>query len=118
MSYGPSQRQLRVGELVRRVLGELLMRGDLHEEPILTRGGVVVSEVRPTPDLRNAIVYVTAHGSEDTDEAVAALKRMKPLLKSRVAQAVRLKYAVNLEFVGDGSFDEAERITRLLNEKR
>ncbi|HBQ23590.1 MAG TPA: 30S ribosome-binding factor RbfA [Alphaproteobacteria bacterium] len=111
---GPSQRQLRVGELIKRVLGELLMRGDLHEEPILTRGNVLISEVRPSPDLRHAQVYVAAHGQVETAEAVAALNRMRHQLKGKVARSVRLKFATDLHFAADGSFDEADRIGQLL----
>ena len=107
---GPSQRQLRVGELIKRVLGELLMRGDLHEEPILTRGNVLISEVRPSPDLRHAQVYVAAHGQVETAEAVAALTRMRHPLKGKVARSVRLKFATDLHFAADGRIIQNPRL--------
>ncbi len=111
---GPSQRQVRVGELIKRVLGELLMRGDLHEEPILTRGNVLISEVRPSPDLRHAQVYVAAHGQVETGEAVAAVNRLRHQLKGKVSRLVRVKFATDLHFAADGSFDEADGIGQLL----
>ncbi len=115
MQAGPSQRQLRVGELIKRVLGELLMRGDLHEEPCLTRGAVMISEVRPSPDLRHAQVFVASHGDDATREAVEALSRLRHQLKGKVARSVHLKFATELHFVADNTFAEADRITQLLN---
>ncbi len=113
----PSQRQLRVGEAIRHRLAELLQRGDIHA-PELEGISVTVSEVRMSPDLRTAVVYVSRLGGEAGDELVALLNRVQPALRHHVAQAVRLKFAPRLAFRLDTSFDEAARIDRLLHDPR
>ncbi len=109
----PSQRQLRVGELVRHALAEILQRGEIHDPAF---DGVVVSvpEVRMSPDLKRATVFVMPLGGKDSDMIVAALERNRRFLRGEVARRVALRYSPDLAFRLDPSFDEADRIDRLL----
>ena len=110
---GPSQRALRVGELVRHALAEMLARGDVHD-PVLEGHLVTVPEVRMSPDLRLATVYVMPLGGKDKGEVVAALDRNRRFLRGEIAPRVNLKFAPDLRFRLDERFDEAERIEKLL----
>jgi ribosome-binding factor A len=109
----PSQRTLRVGELVRHVLAELLTRGAVHD-PILEGRMITVPEVRMSPDLKLATVYVMPLGGRDAADVVAALDRNKRFLRGEVARRVDLRSAPDLRFRLDDRFDEAARIDRLL----
>jgi ribosome-binding factor A len=109
----PSQRQLRVGELVRHAVAELLARGEIMD-PEVTALLITVPEVRMSPDLRNATVYVTPLGGGDAKGAVKALERNKKWIRGQVAHKVNLKYAPDLLFRYDDRFEEAERIDALL----
>jgi ribosome-binding factor A len=109
----PSQRQLRVGEELRHALAEVIERGELRD-PDLAGHSVTVTEVRASPDLRNATVFVVPLGGGEAGSTVAALNRAKSFLRRRVAQAVRLKFAPDLNFEEDTSFDQARRIDDLL----
>ena len=113
----PSQRQLRVGEAIRHVLATLLARGELRD-PVLQGASITVSEVRISPDLKNATVFVLPLGGGNAAEVAAALKRAAPYLRSQVAQSVRLRYAPVLHFQTDTSFDEADRIDQLLHSEK
>src|SRR5436309_11072959 len=108
-----SQRQLRVGELVRHALADMLARGEVHD-PVLEGHLITVPEVRMTPDLRLATVYVMPLGGRDQGEVLAALERSKRFLRGEIAHRVNLKFAPELRFRIDERFDEAERIERLL----
>jgi ribosome-binding factor A len=110
---GPSQRALRAGELIRHALAEILARGEVHD-PVIETHLVTVAEVRMTPDLRLATVYVMPLGGEDEKDVLAALDRNKRFLRGEVAQRVNLKFAPDLRFRIDARFDEAERVERLL----
>jgi ribosome-binding factor A len=110
---GPSQRALRVGELIRHALAEMLARGDVHD-PVLEGHLITVPEVRMAPDLRLATVYVMPLGGKDGAEVVAALERNKRYLRGEVAHRVNLKFAPEIRFRLDDRFDEAERIQKLL----
>jgi ribosome-binding factor A len=110
---GPSQRALRVGELVRHTLAEALIRGDVHD-PVLAGHLVTVPEVRMTPDLRLATIYVMPLGGRDADAVIAALERNKRFLRGLIARSVNLKFAPDIRFRIDERFDEAERIDKLL----
>lgn len=110
---GPSQRQLRVGEEIRHALANVFERGEVHD-PGLAGLTVTVSEVRVSPDLRTATAYVIPLGGSGTETMMGALSRAQPYLRRRVAAAVRLKYAPDLVFRPDASFDEAKRIDDLL----
>ena len=116
-SSAPSQRQLRVGEEIRHVLSGLLAKGDLRD-PALTGVAITVSEVRPSPDLKNATAFVMPLAGENQGEIVAALNRAAGHLRSRLGQAIHLKFTPALTFVADGSFDEAARINALLRGDR
>ena len=109
----PSQRQLRVGELVRHAVSEMLIRGDVHD-PVLEGHLVTVPEVRMTPDLRLATIYVMPLGGRDQDEVLAALARHKRYLRGEIAHRVNLKFAPDIRFQIDERFAEAERIEKLL----
>jgi len=109
----PSQRQLRVGEELRHALASIFAHGDLRDPAIAARP-VTVTEVRVSPDLKNATVFVSALGGGDDDELLAALHRARPFLRGRLGAEVNLKYTPNLSFARDTSFDEAERINALL----
>lgn len=108
-----SQRQLRVGELVRHAMAEMLTRGDVHD-PVIETHLITVPEVRMTADLRLATIYVMPLGGKDMKEVLAALERNKKFLRGEIAHKVNLKFAPDLRFRIDERFDEAERIERLL----
>ncbi|MFQ5958453.1 MAG: 30S ribosome-binding factor RbfA [Alphaproteobacteria bacterium] len=111
----PSQRQLRVGEELRHALAEVLGRGDLRD-PGLSGTPVTVTEVRVSPDLRNATAFVVPLGGGDTETVLAALARATPYLRAQVARLVRLKFAPDFAFRADTSFDQASDIDSLLHE--
>jgi ribosome-binding factor A len=110
---GPSQRALRVGELVRHALAEMLTRGEVHD-PVIEGHLITIPEVRMSPDLRLATVYVMPLGGRDEKEVVAALDRNKRYLRGEIARRVNLKFAPDIRFRADESFGEAERIGKLL----
>ena len=114
---GPSQRQQRVAELVRHALAEVLSRGDLQDD-VLTSHVVTIPEVRMSPDLKLATAYVMPLGGKDEREVLAALARHKKLLRHEVARRVNLKFAPDLRFRRDESFDEAARIEAILRSDR
>lgn len=110
---GPSQRQLRVGELIRRALAEILMRGEVNE-PDLAGLSITVSEVRPTPDLKRATVYVMPLGGRGAETALAALGRARGELRREVSRRVTLKFAPDLDFRLDPSFDRMDETRAML----
>lgn len=110
---GPSQRQLRVGELIRRRLSDVLMRGDVHD-PDLNRLSLTVGEVRTSPDLKVATAFVLPLGGHGQDEALALLDRNRAELRRQVAKGLELKFAPELRFRIDESFDRMDETRRLL----
>jgi ribosome-binding factor A len=110
---GPSQRALRAGELIRHALAEILSRGGVHD-PVIETHLITVPEVRMSPDLRLATVYVMPLGGHDEKDVLAALERNKRHLRGEIAHRINLKFAPDLRFRIDDRFDEAERIERLL----
>jgi len=114
---GPSQRQQRVAELVRHALAEVLSRGDLQDD-VLTRNVITIPEVRMSPDLKLATAYVMPLGGKDEDAVIKALEKNKKVLRQEVARRVNLKFAPDLRFRRDESFDEAARIDALLRSER
>jgi len=114
---GPSQRQQRVAELVRHALAEVLSRGDLQDD-VLTRNVITIPEVRMSPDLKLATAYVMPLGGRDEDAVIKALDRNKKVLRQEVARRVNLKFAPDLRFLRDESFDEAARIDALLRSEK
>ena len=114
---GRSVRLLRVGEQVRHALSEILARGDVHDE-VLASHSVSITEVRMSPDLRHATVFVKPLLGADEAEVLAALKKHVRYLKGEVARRVNTKYAAALKFLPDESFDEGGRIDRLLRDPK
>jgi ribosome-binding factor A len=110
---GTSQRQLRVGELVRHVLADLLARGAVHD-PVIEAHAITIPEVRMTADLRLATIYAMPLGGRDADAVLAALNRNRRFLRGEIARRVNLKFAPDIRFAIDDRFAEAERIARLL----
>ncbi|MGP9788396.1 30S ribosome-binding factor RbfA [Roseinatronobacter sp. NSM] len=114
---GPSQRQLRVAELIRRTLSEVLARGDVHD-PDLSRMPITVSEVRTSTDLKIATAYVMPLGGKDQHTALKALARNKAELRHLVGRELTLKYAPDLRFKLDETFDRMDDTRRLLGQDR
>ncbi|MEY8828144.1 30S ribosome-binding factor RbfA [Sedimentitalea sp. XS_ASV28] len=112
---GPSQRQLRVGELIRRTLSEVLARGDVHD-PDLNRMSITVGEVRTSPDLRVATAYVLPLGGQGQDEVLKLLARNKGELRRAVSKKLALKFAPDLRFQLDDTFDRMDDTRRMLNQ--
>ncbi len=112
-SAGGSARQLRVGELVRHALAELFARGDVHD-PVLEGHMITVPEVRMSPDLRLATIYIMPLGGRDAEAVLAALEENKRYLRGEISRRVNLKFAPEIRFRVDERFDEAERIEKLL----
>ena len=112
-AVGGSQRQLRVGETVRHAVADILVDGSVHDADL--EGHIItVPEVRMSPDLKLATIYVMPLGGRDTEIVIAALERNKKFLRGEVARRVNLKFAPDLRFRVDDRFDEAERIEKLL----
>lgn len=112
-----SVRVLKVGERVRHILSELLARQEVHDD-VLTARSVSVTEVRMSPDLRNAAVYVKPLLGEEEVVVIKALRTNTAYFQREVAKRLGLKFAPKLTFRGDESFDEAARIERLLNDPK
>ncbi len=110
---GSSQRQLRVGELVRHALADMLARGEVHDA-VIESHLITVPEVRMSADLRLATVYVMPMGGQDAEAVVAAFERHKKFLRAEIAHRINLKFAPDLRFRIDERFAEAERIDKLL----
>jgi len=109
----PSQRALRVGELVRHAMSDLLTRGEVHD-PVLEGHLITVPEVRMSADLRLATIYIMPLGGRDVEQVLAALERNKRFLRGEIAHHVNLKFAPDIRFHADERFAEAERIEKLL----
>ncbi len=110
---GGSQRQLRVGETVRHAVADILAQGIVHDADL--EGHIItVPEVRMSPDLKLATIYVMPLGGRDTEIVIAALERNKKFLRGEVARRVNLKFAPDIRIRVDDRFDEAERIEKLL----
>lgn len=109
---GPSQRQLRVGEQIRRTLSEVLARGDVHD-PDLNRLSITVGEVRVSPDLKVATAYVLPLGGQGRDEAIALLARNKGELRRVASKKLGLKFAPDLRFRLDETFDRLDDTRRM-----
>jgi ribosome-binding factor A len=112
---GRSVRLLRVGEQVRHALSEILMRGDVHDETLASHS-VSITEVRMSPDLRHATVFVKPLLGADEAEVLKALRKNVRYLRGEVSKRVNTKYAADLKFLPDESFDEGSRIDQLLRD--
>lgn len=111
---GPSQRQLRVGELVRHALAEILQRGEVPD-PVLERAVITIPEVKMSPDLKLATAYVMPLGGKDADKVVAALEKNKRFLRGEVGHRVDLRSVPELRFRIDTSFDVGAKMDALLD---
>lgn len=114
---GPSQRQLRVGELIRRALSDVLNRADVHD-PELNKHSITVGEVRVSPDLKVATCYVMPLGGGDVQAAITALARNKGELRHHVAKVMTLKFAPDLRFRIDETFDRLDETRRLFSDEK
>lgn len=111
---GPSQRQLRIGEVVRHALAEMLARGDIHDE-VLAKHVVTVPEVRLSSDLKLATCYIMPLGGGDAKPVLKALNDHKRYIRGEIAHRVNLKFAPDIRFLQDESFAEAERVDAILH---
>jgi ribosome-binding factor A len=114
---GPSQRQLRVGEMLRHALAQILLRGEIRD-PDLEGVSVTVTQVKPSPDMRHATVFVEPLGGRNARAIVGALNRHKSYLRGEMGHVIALKFTPELRFVEDESFAQAEKIETLLKSER
>ncbi|MFP4097695.1 MAG: 30S ribosome-binding factor RbfA [Alphaproteobacteria bacterium] len=115
----PSQRQCRVGEQIRHIISETLKRGHFDDELLFEKAETVsVSEVRPSPDLKQAKAYVTSFNSEHLDELIEALNEQNQVFQKEIARTTNLKFTPKIKFVPDTSFDEAQHIENILRNVR
>ena len=110
---GPSLRVLRVGELIRHKLAEMLMRGEIHDD-VLASHVMTMPEVRMSPDLRLATAYVMPLGGKDAEPVLDALERNNRYIRGEIAETVNLRFAPEIRFRVDKSFEEVNRIEQLL----
>ncbi len=114
---GPSVRLLRVGEQVRHILSDILARGDVHDD-VLAKHVVSVTEVRMSPDLRHATIFIKPLLGRDEEAVLKALRTNTAYLQREVAHRMALKYAAKLKFLADDSFDEGSHIDKLLRDPK
>ena len=112
-----SQRQLRVGELIKQSLGQIFLR-DEAKVPILETKNITVTEVRMSPDLKNARAYVIPLGGKDTDKVVDILTECSHLIRKALSKKIDMKFLPKVSFVGDKSFDYAEKIEKLIEKNK
>ncbi|MDE8346234.1 MAG: 30S ribosome-binding factor RbfA [Acidocella sp.] len=111
---GPSQRQLRVGEEIRHALAEIVQRTEFHE-PLLAKAHLTISEVRMSPDLKHATVFITQLGNKDITPLLPALARVAPFLRAQIAPRLGLRVTPAIKFLPDEALEEATRINKLLH---
>ena len=112
-----SQRQLRVGELIKQSLGQIFLR-DEAKVPTLTTKNITVTEVRMSPDLKNARVYVIPLGGKDMENVVNMLTKFSHLIRKALSKKIDMKFLPKVSFVGDKSFDYAEKIEKLIQQNK
>ena len=112
-----SQRQLRVGELIKQSLGQIFLR-DEAKVPSLVTKNITVTEVRMSPDLKNAKAYVIPLGGKDTENAVNALTKFSYLIRKALSKKIDMKFLPKVSFIGDQSFDYAEKIEKLIQKNK
>jgi len=112
-----SQRQLRVGELIKQSLGQIFLRGEA-KVPTLETKNITVTEVRMSPDLKNARAYVIPLGGKDTDNAVNVLTKFSHLIRKALSKKIDMKFLPKVSFIGDKSFDYAEKIEKLIQKNK
>lgn len=114
---GPTQRQLRVGEMLRHALAEILRRDEIRD-PDLMGVSVTITQVKPSPDMRHATVFCEPLGGKNAKEVIAALNRHKGFLRGEMGHQIALKFTPDLRFVEDESFAEAQKIETILKSQR
>lgn len=114
---GPSQRQLRVGEMLRHALSQILVRGDIRD-PDLEGVSVTITQVKPSGDMRHATVFCEPLGGKNADKIIKALNRHKAFIRGEMGHMITLKFTPELRFIEDDSFAEAEKIENLLKSER
>ena len=112
-----SQRQLRVGELIKQSLGQIFLRDEAKVPSFITKN-ITVTEVRMSPDLKNARAYVIPLGGKDTDNTVDALTKFSHLIRKALSKKIDMKFLPKIYFVGDKSFDYAEKIEKLIQKNK
>ena len=112
-----SQRQLRVGELIKQNLGQIFLR-DEAKVPSLDTKNITVTEVRMSPDLKNARAYVIPLGGKDIEKAVSILTEFSYLIRKTLSKKIDMKFLPNISFIGDKSFDYAEKIEKLIQDNK
>ena len=112
-----TQRQLRVGELIKQSLGQIFLRGEA-KLPTLETKNITVTEVRMSPDLKNARAYVIPLGGKDTEKAVNALTEFSYLIRKALSKKIDMKFLPKVSFIGDKSFDYAEKIEKLIQKNK
>ena len=115
--HGPTQRQLRVGEMLRHALSEILRRGEIRD-PDLAGVSVTITQVKPSPDMRHATVFCEPLGGKNAKAVVAALNKHKGFLRGEMGRLITMKFTPDLRFVEDESFAEAEKIETILKSSR
>ena len=115
--HGPSQRQLRVGEMLRHALSDILREREIRD-PDLEGVSVTVTQVKPSPDMRHATAFVQPLGGENAEVIVEALNRHRSFLRGELGHSIELKFTPELRFVEDTSFAEAQRIERILHSEK
>ena len=112
-----SQRQLRVGELIKQSLGQIFLKDEAKVPTLITKN-ITVTEVRMSPDLKNARAYVIPLGGKDTDNAVNVLTKFSHLIRKALSKKIDMKFLPKVSFVGDKSFDYAEKIEKLIQKNK
>ena len=112
-----SQRQLRVGELIKQSLGQIFLKEEAKVPTLVTKN-ITVTEVRMSPDLKNARAYVIPLGGKDTDNAVNVLTKFSHLIRKALSKKIDMKFLPKVSFIGDKSFDYAEKIEKLIQENK
>ena len=112
-----SQRQLRVGELIKQSLGQIFLKEEAKVPTIMTRN-ITVTEVRMSPDLKNARAYVIPLGGKDTDNTVNILTKFSHLIRKALSKKIDMKFLPKVSFVSDKSFDYAEKIEKLIQKNK
>ena len=113
-----SQRQLRVGELVKQSLGQIFLREEAKLPSILNTKSITVTEVRMSPDLKNAKAYIVPLGGKDTDLVVSTLTEFSHIVRKALSKKLDIKFLPKISFVGDKTFDYAEKIEKLINQTK
>ena len=112
-----SQRQLRVGELIKQSLGQIFLKDEAKVPTLITKN-ITVTEVRMSPDLKNARAYVIPLGGKDTDNTVNVLTKFSHLIRKALSKKIDMKFSPKVSFIGDKSFDYAEKIEKLIQKNK